>query len=141
MERARHGGFELTHKCGTSKAVDPAHGSSGAHRSRGGSLVGPNPSNSRVSWSKYALIPDDPVRAALTAKIIADANDVLSEMTLHNGAEMWTQERWDNYRPRLARWMAIFEEHGRRHGLTAKMGYVLGTDSPSLADLVVYVLW
>jgi glutathione S-transferase len=90
---------------------------------------------------KYALIPDDPVRAALTAKIIADANDVLYEMTLHNGAEMWTQERWDNYRPRLARWMAIFEEHGRRHGLTAKMGYVLGTDSPSLADLVVYVLW
>lgn len=90
---------------------------------------------------KYALIPDDPVRAALTAKIIADANDVLYEMTLHNGAEMWTQERWDNYRPRLARWMAIFEEHGRRHGLTAKTGYVLGTDSPSLADLVVYVLW
>jgi glutathione S-transferase len=91
--------------------------------------------------AKYALIPDDPVRAALTAKIIADANDVLYEMTLHNGAQMWTQERWDNYCPRLVRWMAIFEEHGRRHGLTARLGYVLGTDLPSLADLVVHILW
>jgi glutathione S-transferase len=90
---------------------------------------------------KYALIPDDPARAALTAKIIADANDVLYEMTLHNGAQMWTQELWDDYRPRLARWMTISEEHGRRHGLTGEMGYVLGTGSPSLADLVVHILW
>ena len=33
---------------------------------------------------KYDLVPTDPERAALTAKIIADANDVLCEMTLHN---------------------------------------------------------
>ena len=90
---------------------------------------------------KYGLIPNDPVRAALTAKIIADANDVLYEMTLHNGAQMWTQERWDAYRPRLCRWMAIFEEHGCRHGLTAEAGHILGTDAPSLADLVAHILW
>ena len=90
---------------------------------------------------KYELIPPDLTRAALTAKIIADANDVLYEMTLHNGAQMWTQKRWDNYRPRLGRWMAIFEDHGRRHGLTSDEGYVLGTDAPGLADLVVYILW
>jgi glutathione S-transferase len=90
---------------------------------------------------KYGLIPTDPLRAALTGKIIADANDVLYEMTLHNGAQMWTQERWDNYCPRLARWMAIFEENGRRHGLTNSNGYVLGTDAPGLADLVVHILW
>ena len=91
--------------------------------------------------TKYELIPDDPARAALTAKTIADANDVLQEMTLHNGAQMWTRERWDGYRPRLARWMEIFEEHGRRHGLTVEKGHLLGTDVPGLADLVVYSLW
>lgn len=90
---------------------------------------------------KYELIPNDPARAALTAKIIADASDVLNEMTLHHGAQMWTQERWDAYRPRLGRWMAIFEEHGRRHGLTIEAGHVLGTDAPGLADLVVHILW
>lgn len=91
--------------------------------------------------AKYDLIPADPERAALTAKIIADANDVLCEMTLHNGAQMWTAKRWQTYRPRLARWMAIFEELGRRQGLTEKQGYVLGTNEPSLADLTVYILW
>jgi len=90
---------------------------------------------------KYELIPKDPARAALTAKIIADANDVLYEMTLHNGAQMWTKKRWDAYRPRLGRWMAIFEEHGRRHGLTVERGHVLGTDAPGVADLVVHSLW
>lgn len=90
---------------------------------------------------KYALIPDDPARAALTAKIIGDANDVLYEMTLYNGAQMWTQASWDAYRPRLGRWMAIFEAHGRRHGLTIEAGHVLGTDAPGLADLVVHILW
>lgn len=90
---------------------------------------------------KHGLVPPDPPRAASTVKIVADANDVLYEMTLHNGAQMWTQRRWDAYRPRLARWMAIFEEHGRRHGLTVEGGHVLGTDAPGLADLVVHTLW
>jgi glutathione S-transferase len=90
---------------------------------------------------KYDLVPRNPECAALTAKIIADANDVLCEMTLHNGAQMWTQNQWSNYRPRLARWMAIFEELGRRHNLTLQEGHVLGTAAPGLADLVVYTLW
>ena len=91
--------------------------------------------------TKHELIPQDPVRAALTAKLIADANDVLAEMTLHNGAQMWTKKSWNAYRPRLARWMTIFEEHGRRHGLTTHAGHVLGTAAPSLADFVVHILW
>jgi glutathione S-transferase len=90
---------------------------------------------------KYALVPEDPARAALTAKMIADANDVLYEMTLHNGAQMWAKKGWAAYRPRLGRWMEIFEQHGRRHGLTEEKGHVLGTDAPGLADLVVYSLW
>jgi len=86
-------------------------------------------------------MPDDAAREALAHKVVADANDVLCEMTLHNGAQMWTRETWTSYRPRLARWMRIFEETGRRHGLTAAAGHLLGTTAPGLADLVVHALW
>lgn len=90
---------------------------------------------------KHGLIPDDPARAALTDKIVADANDVLYEMTLHNGAQMWTRESWNAYRTRLGRWMKIFEETGRRHGLTTEAGHILGTEAPGIADLTTHVLW
>ncbi len=90
---------------------------------------------------KHGLIPDDPVREALTAKIVADANDVLYEMTLHNGAQMWTKKHWKSYVPRLGRWMQIFEETGRRHGLTAGEGNLLGTENPGLVDLTAHILW
>ncbi|MBK1696603.1 glutathione S-transferase family protein [Rhodovibrio salinarum] len=103
--------------------------------------LGQTPAILAYLGGKYGLIPGDPARAALTHKITADADDVLYEMTLHNGAQMWTQARWEAYRPRLGRWMAIFEEHGRRHGLTAEQGYLLGTDAPSLADLTTHILW
>ncbi|MEZ5857224.1 MAG: hypothetical protein R3D67_21750 [Hyphomicrobiaceae bacterium] len=62
-------------------------------------------------------------------------------MTLHNGAQMWTKKRWAAYRPRLCRWMTIFEEHGRRNGLTVSQGHLLDTRDPGLADLVTYSLW
>ena len=90
---------------------------------------------------KHDRIPSDPGRAALTDKIVADANDVLYEITLHNGAQMWTQEMWDGYLPRLARWMRIFEETGRRYGLTSEGGQMLGTDAPGVADIVALNLW
>jgi glutathione S-transferase len=90
---------------------------------------------------KYGLIPRDLVKTALTHKVIADANDVLYEMTLHNGAQMWTQSSWDAFRPRLERWMAIFEALGAQHGLSAEKGYILGTELPGIADLVTYSLW
>ena len=90
---------------------------------------------------KHGLMPADPVKAALTHKVVADANDVLYEMTLHNGAQMWTQEAWDVFRPRLARWMGIFEATGRRYDLTADGGYLLGNEEPGVADLVTATLW
>ena len=90
---------------------------------------------------KYGLIPPDRVGTALTHKIVADASDVLYEMTRHHGALLWDQAAWDGYRPRLARWMAVFEAHGRRHGLTPRAGTLLGADSLTLADLTTYVLW
>ena len=87
------------------------------------------------------LVPDDPALAALTAKLVADANDVLYEMTRHNGAQMWTKKAWKAYQPRLGRWMEIFEEAGRRHGLKANSGFILGTETPGLADLTAHILW
>ncbi|RDC71150.1 glutathione S-transferase [Rhodovulum sp. 12E13] len=89
----------------------------------------------------HGLMPGDPARDALTRKVVADANDVLMEMTRHNGAQMWTAEAWAEYGPRLSRWMAIFDETGRRHGLTEGGGTLLGTEAPGLADLVSHVLW
>ena len=90
---------------------------------------------------KHGLIPTDAGRAALTHKIVADASDVLYEMTRHHGAQLWDQAAWDAYRPRLARWMAVFEQHGHRHGLSAETGTLLGTGEPGVADLTAYVLW
>jgi glutathione S-transferase len=90
---------------------------------------------------KHGLIPDDPARAALTQKIVADASDVLYEMTRYHGAQLWTPADWEVFRPRLARWMAVFEAHGRRHGLSADGGTLLGTERPGVADLTAHVLW
>ena len=90
---------------------------------------------------KHGLVTGDAALRAMTDKIVADANDVLYEMTLYNGAQMWTQESWTAYRPRLERWMKIFEETGRSYGMTADKGYLLGTETPGVADLAAAILW
>lgn len=90
---------------------------------------------------KHGLIDDDLVLRAMNTKLIDDANDVLYEMTRHNGAQQWTNEAWAEFQPRLQRWMEIFEETGRRYGLTAQSGFILGTEAPCLADLVTATLW
>jgi len=90
---------------------------------------------------KHGLLSGHLMHKAMSHKIIGDANDVLYEMTRSGGARMWTQEAWNEFTPRLGRWLEIFEETGRRHGLTAQSGYLLGTVSPCLADLVTATLW
>lgn len=88
------------------------------------------------------LMPADPARIALTHKLIGDANDVLEEITCDCGARMWTQAAWDEFAAvRLPRWMEIFEETGRRHGLDEAGGYLLGGVAPGLADLAAAALW
>jgi glutathione S-transferase len=90
---------------------------------------------------EFGLFPTDPALRAMCHKVIGDCNDVLYEMTRHNGDQMWTKPAWDAFQPRLARWMGIFEATGHRHGLTAGSGFLLGTDAPGLADLVTATLW
>ncbi len=87
------------------------------------------------------LLPSTPVLRALTLKIVADANDVIDELTLGGGQLMWTAERWADFVPRLRKWLAIWEETGRRHGLTADVGFILGGDTPGIADVVTAILW
>ncbi len=87
------------------------------------------------------LLPASALERALTLKVVADANDVIDELTLDGGRQMWTPERWHEFRPRLARWMRIFEETGRRHGLGPGDGFLLGGQRPGVADLVAATLW
>jgi glutathione S-transferase len=37
--------------------------------------------------------------------------------------------------------MSFWEETGRRHGLTADSGFLLGGDTPGIADVVTATLW
>ena len=87
------------------------------------------------------LMPTTPALRAMTMKIVNDANDVIDEITLDGGREMWTEKRWKDFVPRLKKWMSFWEETGRRHGLKADSGFLLGGDAPGIADVVTATLW
>ena len=87
------------------------------------------------------LLPDTPRGRALAIKVVNDANDVIDELTIAGGLQMWTPRRWKAFLPRLKRWMAIWEETGRRHALTAASGHLLGGAKPDIADIVTATLW
>lgn len=87
------------------------------------------------------LLPKDPALKALTLKTVCDGNDVIDELTLDGGREMWTAKRWEEFEPRLRKWMSFWEETGSRHGLAADAGFLLGGDEPGVADVVTAVLW
>lgn len=87
------------------------------------------------------LLPPDPAQRALTLKVVCDANDVINELTRDGGKSMWTEDRWAEFEPRLKKWMSFWEEIGRRNGLKAKSGCLLGGDKPGMADVVTATLW
>lgn len=87
------------------------------------------------------LLPAEPAKRALTMKIVNDANDVIDEITLDGGRQMWTPETWRDFGPRLRKWLSLWEEIGRRHGLTPDTGFLLGGDRPGIADIVTATLW
>ena len=86
------------------------------------------------------LLPASVAGKALSIKVVNDANDVIDELSIDGGKQMWTPARWKEFLPRLKRWMAIFEETGRRHGLTADAGHLLG-GRVGVADIVTATLW
>jgi glutathione S-transferase len=87
------------------------------------------------------LAPATPALRALMLKVVCDANDVIDELTLDGGREMWTPERWAQFVPRLKKWMSFWDETGRRHGLAADAGFLLGEEGPGVADVVTATLW
>mgnify|MGYP003607982684 CR=1 FL=1 len=87
------------------------------------------------------LMPRSAALRALTIKVVNDANDVIDEITLDGGREMWTQARWRDFTPRLKKWMSIWEETGRRHGLKVSSGFLLGGETAGIADIVTATLW
>ena len=88
-----------------------------------------------------SLLPTDVDGKALSLKVVNDCNDIIDELTLDGGKQMWTPRRWKEFLPRLKRWMAIFEETGRRHRLEADTGFLLGGERPGIADIVTATLW
>lgn len=87
------------------------------------------------------LLPASPALRAMTVKIVCDANDVLDEITLDGGRQMWTETRWEDFVPRLKKWMSLWEETGRRHGLKKESGFMLGGARLGIADVVTATLW
>ncbi|RYF94473.1 MAG: glutathione S-transferase [Caulobacteraceae bacterium] len=87
------------------------------------------------------LLPETPAGRALAIKVVADANDVIDELTLDGGRQMWTAKRWTEFEPRLRKWMSFWEETGRRHGLKKTSGHLLGGAAPGVADIVTATLW
>ena len=87
------------------------------------------------------LLPTEIEGKAMTIKVVADANDVIDDMTNDGGREMWAAESWKAYQPRLKRWMTIFETVGHAHGLKRDSGFILGTPDAGVADIVTATLW
>ena len=87
------------------------------------------------------LLPSNAGLRALTLKIVNDANDVLDEITQNGGREMWTRKSWNEFVPRLKKWMSFWEETGRRHGLTMYSGFILGGKAPGVTDVITATLW
>lgn len=87
------------------------------------------------------LMPTTPALRAMTMKTVNDANDVIDDITLDGGREMWTEKSWEEFVPRLTKWMSLWEETGSRHGLTKTTGFLLGGEAPGIADIVTATLW
>ncbi|GAB0115836.1 glutathione S-transferase [Acidisoma sp. C75] len=90
---------------------------------------------------EHGLMPEGLPARALALKTLLDANDLLDELTLNGGREMWTAAGWKAFVPRLARWMQIWEETGRQQGLGTTEGYLFHTTQPTIADIVSATLW
>lgn len=87
------------------------------------------------------LLPSDLALRASTLKLVEDANDVIDEITRNGGQQMWTRKSWNEFVPRLRKWMSLWEETGRRHGLKRDSGFVLGGNAPGVADVITATLW
>jgi len=92
--------------------------------------------------NKLNLFPHSNQKVSLCLKIMLDANDVMGELTKGSQGGPWKAEDFQKFiEGRFVKWLSIFEEGGVRHGLGEDDGYYLGTEAPSVADLVLFSLW
>ena len=108
---------------------------------RSGFTLSQMPAIALYLGDRFALLPDGAEGRAMSVKIVNDANDVIDELTLDGGREMWTGDKWAAFLPRLARWMRIWAAAGERHGLGETEGFLLGTQAAGVADIVTGTLW
>ena len=108
---------------------------------RSGFALSQMPSIAIYLGDSLGFLADDPAHRALTAKIVNDANDVIDELTLDGGRQMWTEAKWQEFIPRLTRWMTIWEATATRYGVTTDRVYLLGTPKAGVADIVTSTLW
>lgn len=92
----------------------------------GGEAVAQMPAIAFWLGQRFDLMGDRP---ELTMKTVNDANDVLDEMTLNGGKQMWTAKTWRAYLPRLRRWMHIWEASIHDH------------ETFGLSEIVTATLW
>lgn len=88
------------------------------------------------------LMPESAAARAQTHKVLGDCTDVLQALTRDCGAQMWSDDDWSAFADaRLTSWLTVFEDLGRRHGLTAEQGTLLGAPRPGVADFACAALW
>mmetsp|Transcript_11074 Transcript_11074/g.23757 ORF Transcript_11074/g.23757 Transcript_11074/m.23757 type:complete len:278 (-) Transcript_11074:3607-4440(-) len=101
---------------------------------------------------KLGYDPSDLETSALALKIVLDCLDILGEISLSNGAQMWTRESWASFRgegKRLDSWLKNLEASAQRFGggttsaqksVPSSEVWMLGTPTASIADLALFAL-
>lgn len=111
------------------------------HDCRSGTYFAQMPAILMHLANAYHYLPATDDGHTLALKVILDCNDLLMEITNHNGMIMWNQERWDEFRNhRLTDWMTVFERTGQEHALKADEGYLLGAGI-TVADIATAALF
>lgn len=76
------------------------------------------------------MLPTTVEGRALSAKIVNDANDVLDELTLDGGREMWTPEKWEEFIPRFPNWVCTFADTGEPAEQASQRGQMTDRSGP-----------
>jgi len=76
---------------------------------------------------------------------LSEAEPLARSNLLRHAAAVWDKAAWlafvDPDKGRFVRWLQIFEQLGTQYGLTTEAGFYLGTESATMADLVVFALF
>jgi len=75
-------------------------------------------------------------------RLIADASDILFEITRYHGVMMWDRDAWNGFRnTRLPLWLALHERFVVENGVRKGAGFLFGATSIGVGDLTLAALW